>query len=79
MGNAGYFSNDDEDDDDDDDGDENDELFFVESWTTKDVYALFSDRTIVRDFHHRKSLIRCKQYLNLRRIWVETLSNEFVQ
>ena len=40
---------------------------------------LFSAGTIVRDSHHRKSLTRREQDLNLRRIQVQTLLNEVVQ
>ena len=50
---------------DDDDGDD-DELFVV--WLTGErLLALFPPGTIVRDPHHRESLTRREQDLNLRR------------
>ena len=59
--------------------DDHDELFLRNGWPTKDVYALFPAGTIVRDSHHRQSLTRREQDLNLRRIRVQTLLNEAVQ
>ena len=64
---------------DDDDNDDDDELFLLNGWPTKGVYALFPAGAIARDSHHGKSPIRRDQGLNLRRIWVQTLSNEDVQ
>ena len=45
-----------------------DELFLRNSCPTKGVYVLFPVGTIVRNSHHRKSLTRYEQGLNLRRI-----------
>ena len=62
--------NDDDDYGDDDDDDDEDELFFLNGWPTKSIYALFPAGTIVRYSHHHKSLTHCKQGLSLHRIWV---------
>ena len=43
-----------------------DELFLRNGWPTKGVYALLSAGTVVRDSHHRKSLTRREEDLNLR-------------
>ena len=45
----------------------------------KIVCSLFPAGTVVRDSHHHKSLICCKQDLNLSRTWVQALMNEVVQ
>ena len=48
------------------DDDDDDEFFAV--WLTAERrLALFPDGTIVRDLHHRESLTRREQGLNLRR------------
>ena len=44
---------------------------FVIWLTDKGRLALFPAGTIVRDPHHRESLTRCEQGLNLRRTWVQ--------
>ena len=58
--------------------DDDDDVFVV--WLTdKRGSALFPAGTIVRDPHHRESLTRREQDLNLRRTWVQALLNEVVQ
>ena len=65
-------------DDDDNDDDDDDELFLQNGWPLKGV-ALFPAGTTVRGSHHRKPLTRRDQGINLHRIWVHALLNEFVQ
>ena len=51
---------------DDDDDDDDDDVFVV--WLTDErCLALFPAGTIVRDPHHRQSLTRCGQGLNMCR------------
>ena len=63
-----------------DDDDDNDKLIFdFVVWLTDERrIALFPKRTIVRDPHHRESLTRREQDLNLRRTWVQAFLNEVI-
>ena len=60
----------------DDDDEDDDELFLRNCWRTK---ASFPAGTIVRDFHHRKSLTCRERDLNLWRTRVQILLHEVVQ
>ena len=52
----------------DDDDEDDDKLFLWYGWPTKsERLTLFPVGTIGGDPHHRKSLTRCNQDLNLRR------------
>ena len=54
---------------------DDDELFL----TDERCLALFPTGTIARDPHHRESLTRRQQDLNLRKSWVQTLLNELAK
>ena len=58
---------DDDDDDDDDDTGDDDEILLLVWLTNEKRLPLFPAETIFRYRHHRKSLTRCKQDLNLLR------------
>ena len=60
------FSSDDDDDDDDEDDDVGHELF-CGMVNRRKAFSLISSRAIVIDPHHRESLTRGDQDLNLRR------------
>ena len=48
-------------------------IFFFVVWLPDEKsLALFPAGTIVRDPHHRESLTRHEQNLNLHRTWVQT-------
>ena len=53
-------------------------IVFVVWLTDERHVTLFPARTIVRDPHHRESLTRSKQDLNLCKTWVQALLNEVV-
>ena len=54
-------------------------IAFVVCLTHERCLTLFPGRTIVRDPHYLESPTRCKQDLNLHRIWTQGFWDEFVQ